>query len=78
MILVSTNKAAFRTPLAKKKSPAQPSQLAPFFAAHSGGPAAVNGLSFVDFQKFDWQIAQESSIPTNHGDQARGERHVSG
>lgn len=55
MVLASANKAAFRAPLAKKKSPAPPSQLAPFFAAHSGGPAAVNGLSFLDFQKFDWQ-----------------------
>jgi hypothetical protein len=55
MILVSANKASLRAPLAKKKFPAPPSQLAPFFAAHTGGPAAVNGLSFVDFQKFDWQ-----------------------
>ncbi|MBS1839986.1 MAG: hypothetical protein JSS69_07020 [Acidobacteria bacterium] len=55
LILVSANKAAFRSPLAKRKSSATPSQLAPFFAAHSGAPAAVNGLSFLDFQKFDWQ-----------------------
>jgi len=54
MILVSTNTTAFRAPLAKKKSLVPPSQLAPFFAAHTGGPATVNGLSFVDFQKFDW------------------------
>ncbi len=55
MILVSANQTSLRAQLAKKKSPAPPSQLASFFAARTGGPAAVNGLSFVDFQKFDWQ-----------------------
>jgi hypothetical protein len=59
LILVSANKAALRAPLAKKKSPSTPGQLAPFFEAHSGVPSTVNGLSFVDFQKFDWQSLKQ-------------------
>jgi len=55
MILVATNGEFLRAPLAQNASSVSASQLAPFFSNRNGGPAMLNGLSFTDFQKFDWQ-----------------------
>jgi hypothetical protein len=55
MILVVGNRETLRAPLAQKASPAAANQLTPFLSSHNDGHAMLNGLSFTDFQKFDWQ-----------------------
>ncbi|HWZ99531.1 MAG TPA: hypothetical protein VN025_17370 [Candidatus Dormibacteraeota bacterium] len=70
MILVASKKDSLRVPLAQRKSSTPPSQLAPFFANRSGAPAAVNGLSFLDFQKFDWQSLKNLPFGNTAGDKS--------
>jgi len=55
MILFATDGESLRAPLAQSASSAPADQLAPFFSSRNGGPLTLNGLSFTDFQKFDWQ-----------------------
>ncbi len=55
MILVAGNRETLRAPIAQSASSATASQLAPFLSSHNDGHAMLNGLSFTDFQKFDWQ-----------------------
>jgi len=55
MILVAGKGESLRAPLAQSASPKMPNQLASFLSDHNSGPATVNGLSFTDFQKFDWE-----------------------
>ena len=55
MILVATQGESLRAPLAQSAASATTTPLTPFLSSHNDGHATLNGLSFVDFQKFDWQ-----------------------
>jgi len=55
MILVAGSRETLRAPLAQSASSPTASPLTPFLSSHNDGHATLNGLSFTDFQKFDWQ-----------------------
>jgi hypothetical protein len=55
MILVTSNRETLRAPLAQSAASATATPLTSFLSSHNDGHAMLNGLSFTDFQKFDWQ-----------------------
>ena len=55
MTLVAAQGESLRAPLAQSAASATATPLTPFLSSHNDGHATLNGLSFVDFQKFDWQ-----------------------
>jgi len=59
IILLSAHRESLKAPLAQNASAAAPAQLAPFFASHNDGHASINGLSFTDWQKFDWNSLKD-------------------
>jgi len=54
MILVANQRDALKPALAQHASSAKASLLEPFFAERAKYPQSINGLNFLDFQKFDW------------------------
>lgn len=59
MILVANKREVFSAPLAQRTASAQPSLLAHFFAERAKYPQTINGLNFLDLQKFDWQSIKD-------------------
>lgn len=55
MVLVAGNRETLRAPLTQSASSPTANPLTPFLSSHNDGHAMLNGLSFTDFQKFDWQ-----------------------
>ena len=55
MVLVAGNREALRAPLAQGAASPTATPLTPFLSSHNEGHATLNGLSFMDFQKFDWK-----------------------
>ena len=59
MILVANKRETLSAPLAQRTASAQPSLIASFFAERAKYPQNVNGLNFLDLQKFDWQSIKD-------------------
>lgn len=54
-ILIANQRDALNPALAQHTSSAKASLLDPFLADRAKYPQSINGLNFMDFQKFDWQ-----------------------
>jgi hypothetical protein len=59
MILIANQRDALNPALAQHTSSAKPSLLDPFLADRAKYPQNINGLNFMDFQKFDWQSLRD-------------------
>jgi hypothetical protein len=59
MILIANQRNALNPALAQHASSDKASLLDPFLADRAKYPQSINGLNFLDFQKFDWQSLKD-------------------